>query len=161
MGLREKAQKSLQPDATADRVEQSAPMLLELEASEREAEAKALEAQLRKELADARRLSEAKDAEIARQTAKRGHLEARVKELETANAAEEREASQRLKAAEAERDDARKEITALQKFKSTAKEAESTSQQLRKRGADYPDLEGEESTRRGKERPSEDALEIR
>src|SRR5437879_9252783 len=90
MGLREKARKSLQPDATADRVEQSAPMLLELEASEREAEAKAREAQLRKELADARKLSEAKDAEIARQTAKRGHLEARVKELETANAAEER-----------------------------------------------------------------------
>ena len=89
MGLREKARKSLQPDATADRVEQSAPMLLELEASEREAEAKARETQLRKELADARRLSEAKDAEIARQTAKRGHLEARVKELETANAAEE------------------------------------------------------------------------
>src|SRR5439155_16743092 len=129
MGLREKARKSLQPDATADEVEQNAPMLLELEASEREAEAKAREGHLRKELADARKLSEAKDAEIARQSAKRGHLEARVKELEAANAAAEREASQHLKEAEAELDDARKDIAALQKFKSTAKEAESTSQQ--------------------------------
>src|SRR5713226_3732962 len=116
MGLREKARKSLQPDATADDVEQRAPMLLELEAAEREAEAKAREARLRKELADARKLSEAKDAEIARQSAKRGHLETRVKELEAANAAE-REASQHLKKAEAELDDARKEVTALQKFK--------------------------------------------
>src|SRR5438128_11517301 len=125
MGLRGKARKPLEPDATADRVEQSAPMLLELEASEREAEAKAREMQLRKELADARKLSEAKDAEIARQSAKRCHLETWVKELEASNAAAEREASQHLKKAEAELDDARKHTTALQKFKSTAKEAES------------------------------------
>ena len=128
MGLREKARKSLQPDSTADEVEQSAPMLLELEAAEREAEAKAREAKLRKELADARKLSEAKDAEIARQGAKRGQLEARFKDLEAANAAAEREASQRLKQAGAELDDARKDVAALQKFKSTAKEAESTTQ---------------------------------
>src|SRR2546428_1077048 len=122
MGLREKARKSLQPDATADRVEQSAPMLLELEASEREAEAKARETQLRKELADARRLSEAKDAEIARQTAKRGHLETRVKELEAANAAAEREPSQHLKKAEPHPDDARKDPPAPQTYNATAKQ---------------------------------------
>src|SRR5213593_2790598 len=110
MGLREKARKSLQPGDTAEEVEQNAPMLLELEAAEREVEAKAREAQLRKELADARKLSGAKDAEIARQTAKRSQLETRVKDLEVANANAEREATQRLKEAQSEIEDARKEI---------------------------------------------------
>src|SRR5437667_12395630 len=91
MGLREKARKSLQPDATADEVEQNAPMLLELEAAEREAEATTQ--QLRKRDAAV----EAKEASMR----KRG---VEVESLAAANDGREKERTQRERSLSMARD---------------------------------------------------------
>src|SRR5436309_14899543 len=81
MGLREKARKSLEVDED----ESDAPVLLKVDAAERE-EAQAREAQLRKELEDARKLSDAKTAQIARHDETVDGLQARGKELEVVSA---------------------------------------------------------------------------
>src|SRR3989475_520148 len=126
MGLREKARKSLEGGAEAeDRV------TLKVDVAALEAEAKAREDQLRRELVDIRKLSDAKGAQIARQDSKLMQLEARLKELEAAGAAA-REASRTLKQAQAELEEARDEVKTLRKSKATVKDAESATEQLRK-----------------------------
>src|SRR5256712_13318477 len=85
MGLREKARKSLETNEE----ELDAPVLLKVDAAERE-EAKAREAQLRKDLEDARQLSDANTVQIAPHDETIHALQARVKELEAASAAAER-----------------------------------------------------------------------
>src|SRR2546427_2011753 len=127
MGLREKARKSLDAGAEAeDRV------TLKVDVAALEAEAKAREDQLRRELVDSRKLSDAKGAQIARQDSKLMLLEARLKELEAAGAAAAREASRTLKQAQAELEEARDEVKTLRKSKATVKDAESATEQLRK-----------------------------
>src|SRR5207245_11403647 len=97
MGLREKARKSLEVDED----ESDAPVLLKVDAAERE-EAKAREAQLRKELEDARKLSDAKTAQIARHDDTIHGLQARVKDLEAASTAAARERRKAVQALEGE-----------------------------------------------------------
>src|SRR2546426_100676 len=153
MGLREKARKSLQPDATADRVEQSAPMLLELEASEREAEAKARETQLRKELTDARRLSEAKGGgriprSLDRPPGERAHA-TRTESLDgsrQAGCGDSRDPGSESRSRSSPRE------TGRARSGSRGKPQEAPG-----RGA-YPRLQVGERARRGEERPREDAI---
>src|SRR6058998_1772766 len=102
MGLREKARKSL--EANEDEID--APVLLKVDAAERE-EAKARETKLRKELEDARKLSDAKTAQIARHDDTIHDLQARVKEVEAASTAAERETKKALKELEGELKEAR------------------------------------------------------
>src|SRR6266566_769922 len=132
MGLREKARKSLQGGAREEAEELDAPVMPKVDIAKIEAEGKAREDQLRRELADSRKLSDAKGAQIARQDAKLAQLEARAKELEAASAADAREASRSLKEAQVELEDAREEVKALRKSKATAKDAEAATEQLRK-----------------------------
>src|SRR3989442_12210804 len=98
MGLREKARKSLETDEE----ELDAPVLLKVDAAERE-EAKAREAQLRKDLEDARKLSDAKTAQIARHEDTIHGLQTRGKELHAARTAGDRETKKALKELEGER----------------------------------------------------------
>src|SRR5438093_13788723 len=84
MGLREKARKSLETHEE----ELDAPVLLKVDAAEGD-EAKAREAQLRKDLEDARKLSDPKTAQIARHEDTIHGLESRVKALESASTAVE------------------------------------------------------------------------
>jgi len=132
MGLREKARKSLQGGAREEAEELDAPVMPKVDVAKIEAEAKAREDQLRRELADSRKLSDAKGAQIARQDAKLAQLEARAKELEAASAADAREASRILKEAQVELEEAQGEVKALRKSKATAKDAEAATEQLRK-----------------------------
>src|SRR3989442_12741629 len=97
MGLREKARKSLETDEE----ELDAPVLLKVDAAERE-EAKAREAQLRKELEEARKLSDAKTAQIGRHDDTIHGLQTRVNELETASTAAGRETNKALKGLQVE-----------------------------------------------------------
>src|SRR2546429_9881768 len=92
MGLREKARKSLETNEE----ELDAPVLLKVDAAERE-EAKAREAQLRKDLEDARKLSDAKTAQIARHEDTIHGLQSRGKELESASTAAARVTTTGLK----------------------------------------------------------------
>src|SRR2546422_10037849 len=110
MGLREKARKSL--EANEDEID--APVLLKVDAAERE-EAKARETQLRKELEDARKLSDAKTAQIARQDDTIHGLQTRVKDLEAASAIAERDAKKAVKELEGEIKEAREELQDLRK----------------------------------------------
>src|SRR5205809_948124 len=111
MGLREKARKSLETHEE----ELDAPVLLKVDAAERE-EAKAREAQLRKDLEDARKLSDAKTAQIARHDDTIHGLQSRVEELDATNrdvkeAQREIESSRtRLEAREAELVETRKAL---------------------------------------------------
>src|SRR6266566_3001440 len=132
LGLREKARKSLQGGAREEAGELDAPVMPKVDVAKIEAEAKAREDQLRRELADSRKLSDAKGAQIARQDAKLAQLEARAKELEAASAADAREASRILKEAQVELEEAQEELKALRKSKATAKDAEAATEQLRK-----------------------------
>jgi len=109
MGLREKARKSL--EANEDEID--APVLLKVDAAERE-EAKARVTQLRKELEDARKLSDAKTAQIARQDDTIHGLQTRVKDLEAASAIAERDAKKAVKELEGEIKEAREELQDLQ-----------------------------------------------
>src|SRR3989454_11556089 len=119
MGLREKARKSLETDEE----ELDAPVLLKVDSAER-GEAKAREAQLRKELEEARKLSDAKTAQIARHDDTIHGLQTRGKELETASTAAEREATKCLKGLEGELKEARAELQDLRKNKAAAAGAE-------------------------------------
>src|SRR5436309_15330769 len=110
MGLREKARKSLEVDED----ESDAPVLLKVDAAERE-EAKAREAQVRKELEDARKLSDAKTGQIARHDDTIHGLQTRVKDLEAASTAAERETKKALKELEVEFKEAREEVQDMRK----------------------------------------------
>src|SRR5438046_10241849 len=79
MGLREKARKSLQGGEREEAEELEAPVMPKVDIGKIEAEAKAREDKLRRELADSRKQSDAKDAQIARQGAEVEQNEARVK----------------------------------------------------------------------------------
>src|SRR2546430_9727078 len=102
MGLREKARKSLQGGAREEAEELDAPVLPKIDVAKIEAEAKAREDQLRRELADSRKLSHAKRAQLARQDAKLPQLAARAKELEPPRPADAPNASPILKEAQVE-----------------------------------------------------------
>src|SRR5437867_13137166 len=108
MGLREKARKSLEVDED----ESDAPVLLKVDAAERE-EAKAREAQLRKEPEDVRKLADAKTAQIERHDETIHGLQARVKESEAASTSAEREATEELKDLEGELKETRAELRDL------------------------------------------------
>jgi chromosome segregation ATPase len=96
MGLRERARKSLGAESEAERRHE--PVKVVREEAALDAEAKEREDQLRKELAEARKISAAKGAQIARQDVKLEELATRVKELEAARTGAERDAAQALKA---------------------------------------------------------------
>src|SRR3989440_6337000 len=142
MGLREKARKSLQGGTREEAEELDAPVLPKVDIGKIEAEAKAREDQLRRELADSRKISDAKGAQISPQDAKLAQLEAQVKELEAASAAATREASPSLKEAQVELVEAQGEVKALRKSKATAKDAEAATEQLRKTRAAVDTKEG-------------------
>src|SRR6059036_2803613 len=108
MGLREKARKSLETHEE----ERDAPVLLKVDAAERE-EAKAREAQLRAELEDARKLSDAKTAQIARHDETIHGLQARVKEIEAASNSAEGEANKAVKDHEGELKETRDQLQEL------------------------------------------------
>src|SRR5439155_845073 len=91
-----------------ERPEEPVARRSELAASQ--AEAKAREEELKKELAEARKISEAKGAQIARQDSKIEGLEAKVKQFEAANAALERESTKAVKQLEGEVAAARKTL---------------------------------------------------
>src|SRR5947208_13640843 len=112
MGLREKARKSLETNEE----ELDAPVLLKVDAAERE-EAKAREAQLRKDLEDARKLSDAKTAQIARHDDTIHGLQSRVKELEAASTAAECETQNAVKELEDELKEPHVELQELRKNK--------------------------------------------
>src|SRR2546428_2273893 len=125
MGLREKARKSLETDEE----ELDAPVLLKVDSAERE-EAKAREAQLRKELEEARKLSDAKTAQIARHDDTIHGLQTRVKELETASTAAERETKKALKELEGELKEARAALQDLRQNKAAAADARAAVDQV-------------------------------
>src|SRR2546428_13418311 len=143
MGLREKARKSLETDEE----ELDAPVLLKVDSAERE-EAKAREAQLRKELEEARKLSDAKTAQIARHDDTIHGLQTRVKELETASTAAERGTKKALKELEGELKEARAELQDLRKNKAAAAAGESA---LRKAEKKRAAVDGKEASLRKRE----------
>src|SRR2546429_9981872 len=108
MGLREKARKSLETDEEV----LDAPVLLKVDAAERE-EAKAREAQLRKELEDARKLSDAKTPQSARHDDTIHGLQPRAKDLETAGTAARPETKKALKEPDAKAKKAREGLQDL------------------------------------------------
>src|SRR2546428_6519592 len=130
MGLREKARKPLEPDEE----ELDAPFWLKVDAAEREEE-KAGEARLRKDLEDARKLSDAKTGQIARHDETIHGLQARVKELEAASAAAERETKKALKELEGELKEAREELQDLKKNKAATADAEGAMDKVEKKRA--------------------------
>src|SRR5205809_879175 len=75
MGLREKARKSLQGGEREEAEELEAPVMPKVDIGKIEAEAKAREEQLRRELADSRKLSAAMDAPLAPQDAQLARLD--------------------------------------------------------------------------------------
>src|SRR2546422_11652032 len=130
MGLRENARNSLEPDEE----ELDAPVLLKVDSAERE-EAKAREAQLRKELEEARKLPDAKTAQIARHDDTIHGLQTRVKELETASTAAERETKKALKELEGELKERPAELQDLRKKKAPAADAEARMDKAEKKQA--------------------------
>ena len=100
MGLRERARKTLEAGEDADESEDEVVVKIDLAALE--AEAKAREDQLKKELQEARKLSEAKTAQISRQDGIIKDLEARTKELESARTGAVRESKKALEALDAD-----------------------------------------------------------
>src|SRR3989442_13128028 len=97
MGLREKARKSLEKSEPAEEDELDLPVLVKVDIDAIEAEAKARETHLRKELDEARKLSEAKTSQIVRQETALESLEARVKASESTAKTAERDAARALK----------------------------------------------------------------
>src|SRR2546425_3405564 len=149
MGLREKARKSLETNEE----ELDAPVLLKVDAAERE-EAKAREAQLRKDLEDARKLSDAKTAQIARHDDTIHGLQTRVKELEAASTAAERETKKALKELEGELKEAREELQDLRKNKAAMADAEAAKDKGEKKQTARGGKEGAPRKRgRGSENP--------
>ncbi len=100
--MREKARKSLAAREAGDEEDES--LVVHVDVARIESEAKAREEQLKKELHEARKLSDAKGAQIARQDDVIEGLERRVKELGSAQTAAEREAKRAVEAAQKQLD---------------------------------------------------------
>src|SRR2546429_6397606 len=149
MGLREKARKSLETDEEV----LDAPVLLKVDAAERE-EAKAREAQLRKDLEDARKLSDAKTAQIARHDDTIHGLQTRVKELEAASAGAERETKKALKELEGELMEAREELQDLRKNKAATADAEAAMDRPRRNERPSTRRRRPSGNARGRSKPS-------
>src|SRR3989442_14356277 len=143
MGLREKARKSLETNEE----ELDAPVLLKVDAAERE-EARAREAQLRKDLEDARKLSDAKTARIARHEDTIHGLQSRVKELDAASTAADRETKKALKELEGELKESRVELQDLRKNKAAMADAEAAMDKVEKKQAA---VDGKEASLRRRE----------
>ena len=121
MGLREKARKSMDGGASADaKADEPVPLKADVEALE--AEAKDREDELRRELSEAKKLSDAKGGQITRQDAKIEKLEGQVRELESASTGLERESARSLKQAKGELEAAQEELAGLRKSRAAAKE---------------------------------------
>src|SRR6266511_2874161 len=131
MGLREKARKSLAAREAGDEEDES--LVVHVDVARIESEAKTREEQLKKELHEARKLSDAKGAQIAQRDDVIEGLERRVKELGSAQTAAEREAKRAVEAAQKQLEAAREEIAALRKAKASAAEAGATIQKVEKK----------------------------